>query len=435
MGSQQQTSVLLQAHADLVTDAAYDYYGLRLATCGLDHKIKIWILDESTGSLTAEDEWRAHDAPIVKLSWAHPENGSVVASCSFDRTVKIWEERKHEAKLARWVNRSTLTEARGSVRSLEFAPQHFGLKLATLSTDMQLRIYECVDMPSLSNWTVVEEFDLSVLPSPVHTSSQGTPTLTGTHLDPSASSSMASAVPSNLNPNTVHPSGAAATPSPGTHTRQQAEHEPGVGDDGDGVPPAPMRDNLGSREADGGWSLSWCKDKWWGQIMAVACGTSNILKIIEFPTAQHPITHLELKHDAPVSKPSKGSSSHQQQHPAQPPAITSVAWAPSCGRSYHLVATGSRDCMVRIWKLKPPKRAGAEGEDGRWSGSLIADFNDHRASVGRVEWNVTGTILSSAGDDGQVRLFKQAYGSTWRGIGGFTTEQMDDSDDGIEERP
>ncbi|KAG9020170.1 hypothetical protein FRB95_004984, partial [Tulasnella sp. JGI-2019a] len=78
---------------------------------------------------------------------------------------------------------------------------------------------------------------------------------------------------------------------------------------------------------------------------------------------------------------------------------------------------------------------GAEGEDGRWSGSLIADFNDHRASVGRVEWNVTGTILSSAGDDGQVRLFKQAYGSTWRGIGGFTTEQMDDSDDGIEERP
>lgn len=33
-----QTSVLPHAHADLLTDAAYDYYGLRLATCGLDQK-------------------------------------------------------------------------------------------------------------------------------------------------------------------------------------------------------------------------------------------------------------------------------------------------------------------------------------------------------------------------------------------------------------
>lgn len=118
-------------------------------------RIKIWVLDESTGNWTAEDEWRvsnrslacaifqyskltcrsvvkAHDAPIVKLTWAHPENGSVIASCSFDRTVKIWEEKKHEVKACRWFNRATLTEARGSVRSVEFAPQHFGLKLVRL---------------------------------------------------------------------------------------------------------------------------------------------------------------------------------------------------------------------------------------------------------------------------------------------------------------
>ncbi|KAG8977780.1 hypothetical protein FRB90_008683, partial [Tulasnella sp. 427] len=118
MGTQQQTNVLPHAHADLLTDAAYDYYGLRLATCGLDQKIKIWKLDEATGSWSAEDEWKAHDAPIVKLSWAHPEHGSVIASCSFDRTVKIWEERRHEPKatsaVGRWANRATLVEARAS---------------------------------------------------------------------------------------------------------------------------------------------------------------------------------------------------------------------------------------------------------------------------------------------------------------------------------
>lgn len=37
---------------------------------------------------------------------------------------------------------------------------------------------------------------------------------------------------------------------------------------------------------------------------------------------------------------------------------------------------------------------------------LIADFDDHRREVWRVEWNATGTILSSAGDDGKIRLWK-----------------------------
>jgi nucleoporin SEH1 len=34
-----QTSLLNSTHADLVTDAAYDFYGLRLATCSLDQRL------------------------------------------------------------------------------------------------------------------------------------------------------------------------------------------------------------------------------------------------------------------------------------------------------------------------------------------------------------------------------------------------------------
>ena len=33
-----QTALIQNAHADLVTDAAYDMYGLMLATCGLDQR-------------------------------------------------------------------------------------------------------------------------------------------------------------------------------------------------------------------------------------------------------------------------------------------------------------------------------------------------------------------------------------------------------------
>jgi hypothetical protein len=53
-----QTSLIQNAHADLVTDTAYDFYGVRLATCSLDHRIKIWQLDESDGTWTAVADWK-----------------------------------------------------------------------------------------------------------------------------------------------------------------------------------------------------------------------------------------------------------------------------------------------------------------------------------------------------------------------------------------
>ena len=45
-------------------------------------------------------------------------------------------------------------------------------------------------------------------------------------------------------------------------------------------------------------------------------------------------------------------------------SVTSLSWAPSCGRSYHLIATGSRDGSVRIWKIQP----GEELENGNGIG-------------------------------------------------------------------
>lgn len=35
-----------------------------------------------------------------------------------------------------------------------------------------------------------------------------------------------------------------------------------------------------------------------------------------------------------------------------------------------------------------------------------AQFDEHGGTVWRVCWNVTGTIITSTGDDGFVRMFK-----------------------------
>ena len=81
-----QTALIQNAHNDLVTDAAYDMYGIHLATCGLDQKqvlqpflphgrradcfffqfrIKLWNLDESTGSWKVEAEWKVRVFIII----------------------------------------------------------------------------------------------------------------------------------------------------------------------------------------------------------------------------------------------------------------------------------------------------------------------------------------------------------------------------------
>ena len=80
-----QTGLIPNAHNDLVTDASYDFYGLHLATCSLDQRyvfihpspralqvyefrhapcprVKVWQLDESTGSWSLEHDWKVRSA-------------------------------------------------------------------------------------------------------------------------------------------------------------------------------------------------------------------------------------------------------------------------------------------------------------------------------------------------------------------------------------
>lgn len=56
-----------------------------------------------------------------------------------------------------------MTDSRGSIQSIEFAPSHLGLKIATCGSDGVVRIYEAMDFINLAQWTLMDEFD--ILPS------------------------------------------------------------------------------------------------------------------------------------------------------------------------------------------------------------------------------------------------------------------------------
>ncbi|KAJ3289991.1 epoxide hydrolase, soluble (sEH) [Borealophlyctis nickersoniae] len=149
-------------HDDLIHDIAYDFYGKRIVTCSSDQKLKVWDLDEATGEWKINDSWKGHDCSILKVTWAHPEYGQVFASCSFDRTVRIWEEQEHETVNSgrRWVEKARLAESRGSVKDIQFAPNHLGLKLAAVGSDGIARIYEAMDVVNLAQWTLMDEFEV-----------------------------------------------------------------------------------------------------------------------------------------------------------------------------------------------------------------------------------------------------------------------------------
>lgn len=157
---------------------SFNYYGNRLATCSSDRKIKVWELlgEESSPVASSSDpgngvqnssaasspwhlqhEWTAHQGSVLKLTWAHPEYGQILASCSFDRTVCIWEEQS-SPNTSSWRNHAQLVDSRESVQDLAFAPRHLGLRLATASADGYVRMYEATDIMNLGHWPLQEEF-------------------------------------------------------------------------------------------------------------------------------------------------------------------------------------------------------------------------------------------------------------------------------------
>jgi len=64
-----------------------------------------------------------------------------------------------------------------------------------------------------------------------------------------------------------------------------------------------------------------------------------------------------------------------------------------------------------------------EKSEERWSANLVGDCGEHEHRVSKVDWNVTGTILTSSGADGAVRLWKASMGGVWRPMGSITAKQ------------
>jgi WD40 repeat protein len=326
-----------------------------------------------------------HTNAVLRISWAHPQFGQIIASASVDNTVLVWEEFESVSdadgkKQSKWTRRGRMVDFKQGVTDVAFAPKHLGtLLLAAVSKDGGLRIYNASISQGMPFWELLRNVSA---------------------LDDGAAAHCVSWNPSRLDNATLVVGG----------------ESPRVAV--------------------------------WGSVD----GLGNWVRLCVLPV------HSDIVHD--------------------------VAWAPEAGRSFHLIASASRDSVVAghtrgltaggsiagtitLWKLEqlgeerdaltdpPPSSSGDEGSSSSSSSAppasasssgaaaaaaaslkagegtsstefeavswirvakeatLCSSDDGKAAEVWRLRWNAVGSVLASTGDDGMVRLWKRRLRGDW----------------------
>ena len=101
----------------------------------LDRTIKVY--DISGNTYTHNATLTGHTGPIYQLSWSHPKFGPVLASSSFDASVRV----HREVRPGEWTLVKAFANLHASgVNSVQFAPHEYGLHAACGSSDGRVSI-------------------------------------------------------------------------------------------------------------------------------------------------------------------------------------------------------------------------------------------------------------------------------------------------------
>lgn len=351
----------ITGHEDLVHDVKYDYYGRQLATCSSDLTIKIFVLNPSANEWELSETFKAHDSNIVSLDWCAPEFGRLIISGSYDGFVKIWEESSSGKQTSNLLasNKQAPAKKKGN------------WQLIAKLSDSKAPVFNCKFAPSFLG------FKIGIIGHDSHL-----------RIYSCSDASHASTWELKESYNMI---------------------------------PEGFTQPVAHLQSD--YCLDWCKSKFLDETIVCSC-----LDLLSF-----------MQRD-----PSNGNALKKivdlYDHGG---LIREVSWAPSMGRSYELVATACQDGFVRIFKITGINSLGnteyeeeekkeninemqkhyTHSHSPNFNVELVSKNDDHNAEVWSVAWNLTGTILSSSGDDGKIRLWKQSHMGDYKCVSVVTPDE------------
>ena len=293
-------------------DAQFDFYGSKLATCSSDRTIRVFDVQKGE-AVGAGETLVGHEGPVWQVAWAHPSFGTILASASYDGKVFIWKNEPANGSYGSggWARIKDHALHTASVNAIAWAPHELGATLACASSDGRVSV---LTFNEDGSWSV----DLVA----------------------------------------AHPGGCHAVSWMPVST---ATTEPG----------APMMCRLAT------------------------AGCDAVVKIWEFSEEHNRYVEIDKL----------------KQHRDW---VRDVAFAPSLGLARTYLATASQDRTVLIWTQDTPNDPwkctpllpGAKPEDR----TKFAD------TVWRVSWSVSGNVLAVSCGDGKVSLWKENLKGDWECI-------------------
>ena len=371
--------IIQSPHKDFIHDLAFDYYGRRIATCSADRTVKIFDLDENGEWTTSEQigsggGWKAHSSGVTSLSWAHPEFGQLLATAGADGLAMIWEERT-----------DSLGGGAGAVGGLSGVSGGMSKTTATGAGTNSSNSVFATPAP-VSRW--IEKARLAEARKSVTCVKFAPRHYRGLQLATASADGVVRIYEAVDVMNLTHWSLKffieVVQPDHSSHTE------------------------LGVR------CLDWCQGRFEPPTLVVGDSSGNV-NIYRYSEASRN-WGLYLRLDGHVN-PRKG--------------VLDVAWCPDVGRSYHLVASCGRDGCLRVHKLRKTNNllidstasgAGSStnnnGSDKRQMASALelesSQVLNTQDEVWNCSWNVTGTVLASSGDGGVVGLWKSDFKGIWK---------------------
>lgn len=328
-------------HEDMIHDAQLDYYGKRLATCSSDRTVKVFeVVDgNAAGQGTT---LRGHEGPVWQVAWAHPKFGPILASSSYDGKVFIWKDS----------GSGSTGQQQGGYQSGPYGQSSYG------STGGWTKIKEHAMHSASVNSIAWAPYELgSVLAC---ASSDGNVSVLTFNEDGTWNVDIVAAHPMGCNAVTWAPATV-----PGSLISPQAG----------GATEATANNTTVKRFA--------------------SAGCDNSVKIWEYSSESSRWIETEQL------------SGHTDW-------VRDVAFAPNIGLPRSYLATCSQDRTVLIWTQ--------DGLTSPWTKTILnpstnggnaAGSNKFSDTVWRVSWSVSGNVLAVSCGDGKVTLWKENLKGAW----------------------